>query len=99
MADFDAELDDEITIPFGATCTLESIRLATVGSHAFAIPFVETPSHVSLARQVAHDEGGWNGLVFTLRGNRTGCGSLRVGFRDLRSQQIVAEKVLRVTVR
>ena len=59
-------------------------------------PFLELPDEVELVRQDHLDEDGINGCIFTLRAISAGEGVLRVGFRDLRTGNIVIEKSIQV---
>jgi hypothetical protein len=98
MADFRAADVSRIEIRLGETRTLESPRQAVVPPFVMILPFIELPSFVNLVRQDNLNEEGVHGCTFTLRGIAAGDGRLRVGFRDLRSGQVVIEKTIGITV-
>jgi hypothetical protein len=99
MVDFRAGDVDQINLPLGEDRTLESLRQAVVPPFVMIVPFLELPKSVELIRQEGLDEDGVHGCVFTLRGVAIDSGTLRVGFRDLRSGKVVIERTIPVQVR
>lgn len=99
MVDFRAGDVDQIDLPLGKDCTLESLRQAVVPPFVMIVPFLELPESVALVRQDGLDEDGIHGCVFTLRGLMIDSGTLRVGFRDLRTGKVVIERTIPVQVR
>ena len=99
MVDYRAGDVGQIEMRVGEIRTLESLRQAVVPPYVMIVPFLELPAGVDLVRQDSLDEEGIHGCVFTLRGAAAGEGVLRVGFRDLRKGNIVAERSIRVQVR
>jgi len=96
---FRAEDIDGIDLPVGQARTLESLRQAVVPPFILVVPFVELPAGVQLVRQDRLDEDGVHGCVFTLMATSPGIGELRVGFRDLRSGQVLRDKRIAVRAR
>jgi hypothetical protein len=99
MVDYRAKDVDHIELKVGEVRTLESLRQAVVPPYVMIIPFLELPPGVELLRQDNLEEDGINGSIYTLRATNAGEGTLRVGFRDLRTKQVVIEKSIRITVR
>ncbi len=99
MVDYRAGAVEKIDMEVGDIRTLESLRQAVVPPYVMIVPFLELPDAVELLRQDGLDEDGVHGGVYTLRAATVGDGVLRVGFRDLRGGDVVAEKRIRVTVR
>jgi hypothetical protein len=99
MVDYRAKDVDHIELKVGEIRTLESLRQAVVPPYVMIIPFLELPAGVELVRQDNLEEDGINGSIYTLRATAKGEGALRVGFRDLRTREVVIEKSIRVSVR
>jgi hypothetical protein len=99
MADYRASDVERIVMNVGEISTLESLRQAVVPPYVLIIPFIELPAEVEVVGQDTLDEEGVHGCVFTLHAVAAGEGTLRVGFRDLRTQEIVLDKCIRVVVR
>jgi hypothetical protein len=99
MVDYRAKDVEQIELKIGETRTLESLRQAVVPPYVMIIPFLELPPGVELVRQDNLEEDGINGSIYTLRATAKGAGALRVGFRDLRTKEVVIEKSIRVIVR
>jgi hypothetical protein len=98
MADFRATEVQRIDLKVGEARTLESLRQAVTPPYLLILPFIELPPFVQVLRQDNFDEEGVHGCVFTLVGKTPGDEALRVGFRDLRTGQVVIEKSIRVRV-
>ncbi len=98
MADYRAADVESFEMRVGEIRTLESLRQAVVPPYVLIIPFIELPAGIELAGQDNFDEEGVHGCVFTLRAVAANEGVLRVGFRDLRTQDVVMDKCIRVTV-
>lgn len=99
MADFKASRDDVVELKAGEVGTLESLRQAVVPPFVMIVPFIETPAWVKVRGQRNLEEEGVHGCVYELEGVAPGEGSMRVGFRDLRSGKVVLEKRVQVIVR
>lgn len=99
MVDFRATDVERIEMNVGEVRTLESLRQAVVPPFVMIMPFLELPSSVELVRQDGLDEDGIHGCTFTLRATAVDEGMLRVGFRDLRTGQVVIERSIPIQVR
>jgi hypothetical protein len=98
MAHDNLDAVDEIEISPGQIYVLESIPPDSAFAAGVPVPFVETPAHVTLEHQVPDDHPTGRRLVFTLRAHRTGCGFLRIGYRESLSDRVLVEKLVRVSV-
>lgn len=98
MVDYRAEDVEHIEIGVGKTFTLDSLRQAVVPPYVLIVPVLDLPPVLELLREDGAEGEGVHGVTYTLRAVATGDGTLRVGFRDLRSGSIVREKTIRVNV-
>lgn len=98
MVDYRADDIEQLVMHVGDIRTLESLRQAVVPPYVMIIPFLELPAEVEMVQQDAIDEEGVHGCVFTLHALAAGVGDLRIGFRDLRTGQVVIEKSIQVLV-
>lgn len=98
MADYRASDVENIEMRIGETSTLESLRQTVVPPYVLILPFIELPAGVELVRQDNLNEEGVHGCVFTLHAVTAGEGTLRVGFRDLRTQDVIKQKYIHVKV-
>ncbi len=99
MADYRASQIDWLDMLVGATVTLESLRQAVVPPYVMVVPFIEPPPNIQVTSQTTPDEEGVHVAVFELRATAAGDDTLRVGFRDLRTRDVVIEKRIAVHVR
>jgi hypothetical protein len=99
MRDFRASDADRIDVKVGETIALESLRQAVVPPYVMIVPFIEPSDGLEVLGQDGLGEDGIHGCVYRLRASQAGEGSLRVGFRDLRTQAIVKERTIEVRVR
>ena len=83
---------EEITVGLGKTFRLESMRQAVVPPYFMLMPFIELPDFLELVAQFPLDEDGVHGVVFVIKAIGQGNGNLRLGFRDLQSEEITHEK-------
>lgn len=97
MPDLRAKDLAHLDMVVGQDLTLESLRLAVVPPYVMVVPFVHLPPGVLLVRQDRLDEDGIHGCMFTLRATAAGEGVLRVGFRDLRSDEELLVKTIDVS--
>jgi len=97
VADFRATTSDHISLTVGETRTLESLRQAVVPPFVLILPFVELPPFVRLLSQDKFEEDGIHGCLYTIEATGPGSDSLRIGFRDLRTRQVVKERTIRLT--
>jgi hypothetical protein len=93
-----AEEVDEIRLAVGEELELESLRAAVVPPNLMLMPFVETPDSLAVERQEGLDEEGVHGSVFVLKATDPGTGTLTVGFRDLRTQEVTHRKTIEIAV-
>jgi len=98
MADFRATDVEQIEMRVGETRTLESLRQAVVPPYVMIVPFLELSAGMELVHQNDLGEDGIHGCIFTLRAAAEGQGMLRVGFRDLRTGQVVIERSIPVRI-
>lgn len=98
MPDYHATDITSLTLKAGEVVRLESLRQAVVPPYVMIMPFAEFPDCLEVERQDALEEDGVHGCVYTLKGKQAGRGQLRLGFKDLRSGQIVKEKQLAIQV-
>jgi hypothetical protein len=98
MVDYSAADVVHIDMKVGDIRTLESLRQAVVPPYVMIIPFLELPACVELVSQKDFEGEGVHGCVFTLRATAAGEGVLRVGFRDVRTGNVVIEKSIGVKV-
>lgn len=99
MPDFRASDTDRIDVKAGATITLESLRQAVVPPYVMIVPFIETSGDIEVLGQDGLGEDGIHGCVYRLKAGRSGQGSVRVGFRDLRTQAVVKDRLIDIRVR
>jgi hypothetical protein len=92
MVEYRAGDVDAITMEVGEECRLESLRQAVVPPYLLIVPFLDLPNFVELTHQDNLAEDGIHGATFTLRAVLPGEGDLWVGFRDLRTGDVVIEK-------
>lgn len=88
---------EHIELGVGESLRLESVRQAVVPPYVMLVPVIELPPHVVLVGQEGLDEDGVHGCIFTLQADRPGSGPLVVGFRDLRTGEIVRQKEITIT--
>ena len=98
MVDYSAADIEHLDMRIGEIRTLESLRQAVVPPYVLIIPFLELPGEVELVSQDHLEEDGIHGCVYTLRAKAKGKGMLRLGFRDLRTGNVVIEKSIQVVV-
>ena len=99
MADFRAADVEQIRLEVGQTITLDSLRQAVAPPYVLVVPVLELPPFIELLRDERPEGEGVHGATYTLRALAAGTGTLRVGFRDLRSGEMVKEKMIHVDVR
>jgi len=92
MVEYRAGDVDAFSMGVGEVCRLESLRQAVVPPYVLIIPFLDLPNFVEITHQDNLEEDGIHGAYFTLRAIEPGEGYLRVGFRDLRTGDVVIEK-------
>ncbi len=93
-----AERSDAIRLAVGETIELESLRLTVAPPHVLVVPVAEEPDVVEIVGQEPLDEDGVHVSMYRLRGVKVGTGRLHLGYKDLRSGELVAEKEIRVRV-
>jgi len=93
-----ASQSDEIRLGLDETIELESMRLTVAPPHVMVIPIAEEPDVVEFVSQESLGEDGVHGSLYTIRAVHAGEGTLRLGFRDLRSGEMVAEKEITLRV-
>lgn len=93
-ADLSANDTEHIDLPLGQPLRLESLRQAVVPPYVMVMPFIDLPAHVQLLGRESLGEDGVHGCVFILQASQPGQGRATVGFRDLRSGQVVLSKYI-----
>ena len=99
MPDYRGSDTDRIEARVGETFRLESLREAVVPPYLMLMPFLDLPDILTLESEEALDEDGVHGCTFVVQAVRTGEGHLRLGFRDLQSNEVTHEKRISVEVR
>ncbi len=93
-----AERSDTIRLALGEVVEVESLRLAVAPPNVLLVPVAEEPDVVEI---VGHEPGGEDGVhvsLYRLRAVKAGTGQLRLGYKDLRSGELVAQKEITVKV-
>ncbi len=98
MTVYRAESAGRLDLPAGTTFVLESLRQAVVPPYVLIVPFLELPPCLELLKDESLDQEGVHGATYTVRTLAPGGGTVRLGFRDLRTGQTVREKAIDVSV-
>ena len=92
-----AETTDNLSIPVGTAVKLESLRQAVVPPHLMLMPFITAPDGIVVEEQHPLGEDGVHGCVYHLRATEASEGEIVVGFREIRTSEIVRCKVIPVS--
>jgi hypothetical protein len=98
MVDLRAEAVDRIDVDAGDIFTLVSLRQAVVPPYVLIVPVIDLPPILAVMREDGPEGEGVHGVTYTLQALARGHGTLRIGFRDLRSGAMVREKSIAVYV-
>jgi hypothetical protein len=92
-----AEATDSLSIPVGTVVKLESLRQAVVPPYLMLMPFIIVPGGIVVEERHPLGEDGVHGCVYHLRATEACQGEIVVGFRDIRTSEIVRRKVIPVS--
>lgn len=90
-----AEEIEDIRFKIGEKVFLESLRESVVPPYLMLMPFCEVPPFLTRQDSLAIDEEGVHGVIFVLVANAEGSGNLKIGFKDMRSNEITHLKNIR----
>ena len=97
MKFYRAEVVDSLNFAVGETVKLESLRQPVVPPYLMLMPFIEVPDQIVVAEQLALDEDGVHGCIYRLRAEAACEADIAVGFRDMQTDQVTHQKVIRTT--
>jgi hypothetical protein len=89
---------EQIEVAAGDTFTLQSLGQAVVPPYLLIVPAIELPPILAVVREDDPEGEGVRRVTYTLRAVAPGQGTLRIGFRDLQSGEMVRDKSIAVQV-
>jgi hypothetical protein len=96
---FSAENAKKIDLTSGEVFRLETLRVPVVPPYLMIIPFIEfAETSLQILEQVTFEGEGVHGCTYRIRALSTGIGTIRIGFRDVRSSSITHEVLLEYTI-
>jgi hypothetical protein len=98
MAAYQAEDVTSIQARVGERIQLESLHEAVVPPNLMLIPFWDTPDMLEIESQVPLDQEGVHAVTATFHARCAGSGDVVLGFRNLRTNEVVRDKRIHIEV-